>query len=534
MSEKTDRPRKNWDFSQNLQSILEKHTLELSDEELEEVSLSIRDNIPENTIKEWLQLPLSCMHQKRLSYSHKHYNSDISSNEFGYSGNIHVPMVLLLDAIPHKIPEHTELSLLDSEELLCSIGKCTQGHVHFQLNYTWHSESYSFYGKLYYGNKETNTPILDCVRDSTLQDQQNPILEKFILSEYGASAAESAHQHRQWILDSLIPYLREHERFLTLEKDALLVLHDDNSSTQQLKYYEDLLEYIAYCCKCLNAGKTYPKMPHPPKASATNTRRRTIKTDIAVQKATKKKDSKSTIIPFQHRMSDLLNVNRPLVIQAAFQEIVCQYRNNSMHQDADLLISLAILLDAAQKYYRQAEENYLAMLITFEEMGDFFCGWHEVTAMNSQISNGIQCVTAYKNRLAYTIASTLTETTRSSRTKLSALYFLKDKFHLLTNLEKLQDQMLQTERVLDRVFLQLNFSRQMVEKSAQGNTDHNLTPQELLKYIPWNLEDGIIGSLQQRLYAMERTIRRLQKTAKQLHLQLSETNPKMKPNYLYL
>ena len=51
MSEKTDRPRKNWDFSQNLQSILEKHTLELSDEELEEVSLSIRDNIPENTIK---------------------------------------------------------------------------------------------------------------------------------------------------------------------------------------------------------------------------------------------------------------------------------------------------------------------------------------------------------------------------------------------------------------------------------------------------------------------------------------------------
>lgn len=174
------------------------------------------------------------------------------------------------------------------------------------------------------------------------------------------------------------------------------------------------------------------------------------------------------------------------------------------------------------------------MLITFEEMGDFFCGWHEVTAMNSQISNGIQCVTAYKNRLAYTIASTLTETTRSSRTKLSALYFLKDKFHLLTNLEKLQDQMLQTERILDRVFLQLNFSRQMVEKSAQGNTDHNLTPQELLKYIPWNLEDGIIGSLQQRLYAMERTIRRLQKTAKQLHLQLSETNQKTKPNYLYL
>lgn len=30
MLEKTDRPRKNWDFSQNLQSILEKHTLELS------------------------------------------------------------------------------------------------------------------------------------------------------------------------------------------------------------------------------------------------------------------------------------------------------------------------------------------------------------------------------------------------------------------------------------------------------------------------------------------------------------------------
>ena len=242
MSEKTEHPRKNWYFSQSLRAILEKHTLELSDEELEEVSLSIRDNIPENTIKEWLQLPLSCMHQKRLAYSHKHYNSDISSNEFGYSGNIHVPMVLLLDAIPHKIPEYTELSLLDSEELLCSIGKCTQGHVHFQLNY----------------------------------------------------------------------------------------------------------------------------------------------------------------------------------------------------------------------------------------------------------------------------------------------------IHLLTNMEKLQDQMLQTERVLDRVFLQLNFSRQMVEKSAQWNTNHNLTPQELLKYIPWNLEEGIIGSLQQRLYAMERTIRRLQKTAKQLHLQLSETNPKMKPNYLYL
>lgn len=534
MSEKTEHPRKNWDFSQSLRSILEKHTLELSDEELEEISLSIRDNIPENTIKEWLQLPLSCMHQKRLAYSHKHYNSDISSNEHGYSSNSHVPMVLLLDAIPHKIPEYTELSLLDSEELLCSIGKCTQGHVHFQLNYTWHSESYSFYGKLYYGNKETNTPILECIRDSTLQDQKNPILEEFILSEYGANAAESAHRHRQWILDSLIPYLQEHERFSNLEKDALLVLHDDNSSTQQRKYYNDLLEYIAYCHKCLNVGKTYPKMPNPPRASENSIRRRTIKTDSAVKKATKKKRSNSTTIQFQRRMSDLLNVSRPLVIQVAFQEIVCQYRNNGMHQDADLLISLAILLDATQKYYRQAEENYLAMITTFEEMGDFFCGWHEVTAMNSQISNGIQCVTAYKNRLAYTIASTLTETTRSSRTKLSALYFLKDKFHLLTNLEKLQDQMLQTERVLDRFFLQLNFSRQMVEKSAQGNTDHNLTPQELLKYIPWNLEDGIIGSLQQRLYAMERTIRRLQKTAKQLHLQLSETNPKMKPNYLYL
>ena len=61
MSEKTEHSRKNWDFSQSLRAILEKHTLELSDEELEEVSLSIRDNIPEKTIKEWLQLPLSCM-----------------------------------------------------------------------------------------------------------------------------------------------------------------------------------------------------------------------------------------------------------------------------------------------------------------------------------------------------------------------------------------------------------------------------------------------------------------------------------------
>lgn len=534
MSEKIESRKRNWDFSQDLRSILENHTLELSDEELEEISLAIRDRVPEHTIKEWLKLPFSCMHEKRLEYSQKLHGLDRSNNEFWYSGNSHVPMVSFLNAIPNKIPEYTELSLFDSEELLCSIAKCEQGHVLFQINYTWYSESYSFYGKLYYGNQETNTPFLDCVRDSTLQDQKNPVLNKFIISEYGVTAAETAHRNRKWILDSLIPYLQEHERFSRLEKDSFLILHNDTSSAKQRKYSKDLLEYITYCRNCLNAGKSYPKMPSHPKPTANRTHKKATQAEPAIRKEAKKENSTQIIVPFQRRMSDLLNVNHSLVTQAAFQKMVHQYRSNDMDQDADLLISLAVFLDATQKYYRQAKKNYLTMITMIEDMRDFFYGWREVTAMNLELSNGIQCITTYKNRLAYTLASILIETNKSSRNNLSALYFFKDKFHLPANMEKLQNQMAQTEKVINQVFLQFNISRQVIEKSAQGGTNHSLTPQELLKFIPWNLEDGIIGSLQQRLYAMERTVRRLQKTAKQLHLQLSETNIGKKSSYLYL
>lgn len=168
------------------------------------------------------------------------------------------PQITILQSTLSQIPAGTKMSLPDAELMFKGL---SSGYIAYQIDYTFAKDNLyqgSYHGKINF-DRTHDKSIPDQIKAAALSGPAEMSSQDF--SNLTPESMKIYQNQMNWLIDSFVPYLRNHENLSAIHLQADNILLKQNRETWETSYAKGLLSYVKEARKCLNNGEPLPALP---------------------------------------------------------------------------------------------------------------------------------------------------------------------------------------------------------------------------------------------------------------------------------